>query len=238
MKLSTCLLAGITCIIFSSCSSLNQLTQTNSTASVDLPMTQHDVFIGALKSNFPIVAVPKTIEKAAPEKVSTERSAIFTSMMDMASKTLETLLPLQFKYAIMLNTTVESIKNVILYQSIEEWFGTRYRFGGSSKKGIDCSAFMQVLALYGFGLMLPRTAREQYGMMQPVDNEDLHEGDFVFFNTRGGVSHVGMYLKNNKFVHSCSSSGVSISDLADSYWSARFIGGRRLIGAEVAKTTN
>lgn len=230
MKLSTCLIAGITCIIFSSCSSLNQLTQTSSTAAVVLPTSEHDAFIGTLKSNIPMVAVSKAIEKRAPQKVSTDKPTIFTNMMDMASKTLETLLPVQFKYAIMLNTTVESIKNVILYKSIEDWFGTRYRMGGTSKKGIDCSAFMQVLALYGFGLMLPRTAKEQYGIMQPVDTEDLKEGDFVFFNTRGGVSHVGMYLKNNKFVHSCSSIGVSIGSLADKYWSARFIGGRRMNG--------
>jgi cell wall-associated NlpC family hydrolase len=233
MKLSTCLLAGVTCIIFSSCSSLNQLTQTSSTASVTLPTTQHDAFIGTMKSDFPMESLLRTSEKVAPQKVSTEKAAMFTTVMDMASKTLETLLPMQFKYAIMLNTTVESIKNVILYQSIEEWFGTRYRMGGTTKKGIDCSAFMQVLALYGFGLMLPRTAKEQYGMMQPIENEDLKEGDFVFFNTCGGISHVGMYLKNNKFIHSCSSIGVSIGDLADKYWSARFIGARRM-GGEIA----
>jgi cell wall-associated NlpC family hydrolase len=238
MKLSTCLLAGVTCIIFSSCSSLNQLTQTKSTASVDLPTTiQHDAFIG-ISSNVSVANLLKTSEQAAPQKVSTDKAAIFTTMMDMASKSLETLLPMQFKYAIMLNTTVESIKNVILYKSIDEWFGTRYRMGGTSKKGIDCSAFMQVLALYGFGLMLPRTAKEQYSMMQPVDNDDLKEGDLVFFNTRGGVSHVGMYLKNNKFVHSCSSIGVSIGDLADKYWSVRFLGGRRMSGADVAFATH
>lgn len=230
MKLSTCLIAGITCVIFSSCSSLNQLTQTNPTALVALPTSEHDAFIGVFKSTTPIICLPKTLEKTAPQNFSTQITTSFTSMMDLANKTLETLLPIQFKYAIMLNTTVESIKNVILYKSIDEWFGTRYRMGGTTKKGIDCSALMQVLALYGFGLMLPRTAREQYATMRPVDNENLKEGDFVFFNTRGGVSHVGMYLKNNKFIHSCSSIGVSIGNLADKYWSARFIGGRRMTG--------
>jgi lipoprotein Spr len=55
----------------------------------------------------------------------------------------------------------------------------------------------------------------------------LQEGDLVFFNTRGGVSHVGFYLQNNKFVHAASSGGVMVSDLNDEYWDKRFIGVRR-----------
>ncbi|MES2647203.1 MAG: NlpC/P60 family protein [Bacteroidota bacterium] len=140
---------------------------------------------------------------------------------------LETFMPFQFKYAILLNESVEKLSNVVLYKTIDDWYGTRYRFGGSTYKGIDCSAFMQVLAGYAFGWMLPRTAREQFDAMKRIGRDDLKEGDFVFFNTRGGVSHVGMYLQNDKFVHSSSSQGVSIGDLNDNYWSARFIGARR-----------
>ncbi|MCU0387447.1 MAG: C40 family peptidase [Chitinophagaceae bacterium] len=141
--------------------------------------------------------------------------------------TLETFLPFQFKYAIMLNESVEKLTNVSLYKAIDEWYGTRYRYGGTSHKGIDCSAFMQVLGQYAFGWMLPRTAREQYASLKRISKEELKEGDLVFFNTTGGVSHVGMYLQNGKFIHSSSSQGVSISDLDDQYWKARFIGARR-----------
>ncbi|HMP93991.1 MAG TPA: NlpC/P60 family protein, partial [Phnomibacter sp.] len=134
---------------------------------------------------------------------------------------LETFMPFQFKYAILLNESVEKVTNVVLYKTIDDWYGTRYRYGGTTSKGIDCSAFMQVLSNYAFGWMLPRTAREQYYAMEPIKKDELKEGDFVFFNTRGGISHVGMYLQNHKFVHSSSSDGVCIGDLNSKYWSAR-----------------
>jgi lipoprotein Spr len=101
--------------------------------------------------------------------------------------------------------------------------GTRYRLGGTTKDGIDCSALMQTLFSSLYGVTLPRTAREQYKFSQRISRTELKEGDLVFFNTIGGVSHVGMYLQNNKFVHA-STNGVTISDLYDEYWSRKFIG--------------
>jgi lipoprotein Spr len=86
---------------------------------------------------------------------------------------------------------------------------------------------MQVLGQYSFGWMLPRTAREQYATFNRISKDDLKEGDLVFFNTTGGVSHVGMYLQNGKFIHSSTTNGVAISSLDEAYWKARFIGARR-----------
>ena len=135
---------------------------------------------------------------------------------------------LQLKYSILLDTEVEQVQNINLFEAIDDWFGTRYVYGGTSKKGIDCSAFMQVMFSNVLGIALPRTAREQYGATRKIDEDEmLVEGDLVFFNTTGGVSHVGMYLQNNKFVHSATSGGVMISDLAESYWAKRFIGAGR-----------
>lgn len=154
---------------------------------------------------------------------------IGTNLRSSFEMTLETFLPFQFKYAIMLNESVEKVTNVALYKTIDEWYGTRYRYGGTSHRGIDCSAFMQVLSQYSFGWMLPRTAREQYASLTRITADELKEGDLVFFNTTGGISHVGMYLQNGKFIHSSTSQGVAISSLDDKYWKARFVGARRAL---------
>ncbi len=144
-----------------------------------------------------------------------------------ADNTIETAQALQFKYSLLLDVEVEMVKNVNLFRLIDEWYGTRYLFGGSTKSGIDCSAFMQVLFTSLYGLSLPRTAKMQYDMARHISRTELKEGDLLFFNTRGGVSHVGMYLTNNKFVHA-SVRGVTISDMFDPYYAARLIGVGRM----------
>jgi len=140
-----------------------------------------------------------------------------------APSKIENASKIQLKYALLLDTEVEQIRNVSLYNAVDEWLGTRYRLGGTTKDGIDCSAFTQILYVTQYGINLPRTAREQYDATQRISRTDLKEGDLVFFNTQGGVSHVGIYLQNNKFVHA-SSGGVTISDLFEPYWERRFIG--------------
>lgn len=134
---------------------------------------------------------------------------------------------LQLKFSILLDTEVEQIAVNHLHQSIDEWWGTRYRYGGSTKNGIDCSAFTQMLYTCHFGVNLPRTAKEQYEATSRISREELKEGDLVFFNTRGGVSHVGVYLQNNKFAHAATSGGVMISDLDEAYWTKRYVGAGR-----------
>lgn len=160
------------------------------------------------KNNF---AVP-TIVTASPSTVN-----------------IETCSTLQFKYAMMMDIDVEAVSNLELYSFIEEWWGTRYRYGGTTKKGIDCSSFTGKLLTQVYGLDVQRTARDQYGQCEKLAREDLQEGDLVFFNTRGGVSHVGVYLGNDFFVHSSTHSGVTISSLTDNYYNRKFIGGGRLI---------
>lgn len=145
------------------------------------------------------------------------------------SSTTESLSSLQFKYGIMLNVAVERLTNVKLLETIDEWYGSKYRYGGNSKAGIDCSAFTGILMTAAYGSTLPRTAREQYATCQRIEKDDLQEGDLVFFNTTGGVSHVGVYLDNNKFVHASRSSGVIISDLNETYFSKKYIGAGRVI---------
>ncbi len=150
-------------------------------------------------------------------------SFVDNRLAEMETGIIEKASALQLKYSVLLNTEVEQVRNLDLFALIDEWFGTPYRLGGESKKGIDCSAFVQVLYTSIFGITVPRTAREQYKATRKISRTEIKEGDLVFFNTRGGVSHVGIYLQNNKFVHA-SSGGVTISDLYDDYWVKRFIG--------------
>ncbi len=144
-----------------------------------------------------------------------------------ALKSIESCIPIQFKYAMILNSEVESITNISLFLFIDDWWGTHYRLGGSTRKGIDCSSFSAKLYEEIYHIVLPRTAREQFHFTEPITGEALSQGDLVFFNTRGGISHVGVYLGNNYFVHSSCHSGVTISSLDDPYYSRTFLGARR-----------
>lgn len=130
------------------------------------------------------------------------------------------------KYANVMGLMPRAMSNYVLYRFIDEWYGVNYRYGGSDKKGIDCSAFVQKLYEEVFCTTLVRTARDQFhscNMIWNIDN--LIEGDLVFFKTRGkSISHVGIYLANNFFVHASTTGGVMISSLTENYWSKRFAG--------------
>jgi cell wall-associated NlpC family hydrolase len=133
-----------------------------------------------------------------------------------------------FKYSVLVDEPVEQLTNTRLWEYIDEWYGTHYHFGGTTKQGIDCSAFAGGLMSAVFGIGLPRMAKDQYHTGGHVTKNDLQEGDLVFFHTtRKGVSHVGVYLTNNKFVHASVAYGVVISDLNDPYYSRTFVGARR-----------
>jgi cell wall-associated NlpC family hydrolase len=107
------------------------------------------------------------------------------------------------------------------------FLGVPYVFGGTTASGFDCSGFVQhVFAM--LGIDLPRTADAQYDVGHRAVGGP-HPGDLVFFDTYGGVSHVGIYLGNGEFVHASSSRGVMVSHLSESYWAARYVGAKRLI---------
>lgn len=134
------------------------------------------------------------------------------------------------KYSTMMGLFPKEMTNYILYQFIDDWYGVRYRYGGTDKSGIDCSAFVQRLYEQVYNTEVVRTARNQFHSCRMVwDLDKLQEGDLVFFKTRGKhISHVGIYLYNNYFVHASSSSGVMISNLADSYWQRKFAGAGKM----------
>lgn len=138
---------------------------------------------------------------------------------------------LQAKYSSLLDVLPRAIKNIPIYSFINDWYGVRYRLGGNDKEGIDCSAFVQRFYEDVFGMNLVRTAFQQFNQSNLLwDNEDLKEGDLVFFRVRSKrISHVGVYLMNNFFVHASSSQGVMISSLNDKYWQKYFACGGRVL---------
>jgi hypothetical protein len=141
---------------------------------------------------------------------------------------IESFSRLQFKYAMLLDVDVECLTNVTLYNFINEWYGSHYHMGGNSKDGIDCSGFSCTLLRKVYNVNPPRTAREQYEASDHVSKDNLQEGDLVFFNTFGGVSHVGVYLANGNFVHASTNYGVIISSLKEGYYKEKFIGAGRI----------
>ncbi len=177
----------------------------------------------------PIVPV-----KTPMAAIKTDRKAKVTPVSSTGnSSDIENCTSLQFKYAQLLNVEVEALANTGLYNFIEKWWGTPYRYGGATKDGIDCSAYSGTLIHDVYGTILSRTARSQYDECEKVRKDELQEGDLVFFRTRRGVSHVGVYLGNGFFTHASTSNGVMISNLEETYYSKRYIGGGRIQKAPV-----
>lgn len=130
----------------------------------------------------------------------------------------------------MLDATVERLTNVALLQKMEEWWGTKYCLGGNTKNCIDCSGFTALMMQSVYNISLPRTAQEQYDQSERIDNDELKEGDLVFFGSSSRrITHVGIYVTNNKFFNASTSSGVIINDLNEPYWKQRFVGGGRVV---------
>ena len=110
-----------------------------------------------------------------------------------------------------------------------DWKGVRYRLGGSTKKGIDCSGFVQRTFREQFGLELPRSTYEQQEMGKSVSRSNLRTGDLVLFRAGSTGRHVGIYIGNNQFVHASTSSGVIISSMNEPYWKKRYNEARRVL---------
>ena len=143
--------------------------------------------------------------------------------------TIESAQAWQFKYAQLLDIPVEKVTNLQLYGFIEDWYGTPYRLGGKNKDGIDCSAFSNTLLSSVFRANSSGTSSQLYQKAKKLNNGEMREGDLVFFKIgQNTVSHVGVYLTNDRFVHASTSSGVMISDLNEPYWKKYYAGGGRM----------
>ncbi len=115
-----------------------------------------------------------------------------------------------------------------LIKYAEQFRGIRYRSGGSTTAGFDCSGFVTYVYRNYAGISLPRTCSGLYTSGTAVSRANLEPGDLVLFNTRGGPSHVAIYAGNNRIIHCYNSGGVGYSNLSESYWNARYLGARRI----------
>jgi cell wall-associated NlpC family hydrolase len=125
--------------------------------------------------------------------------------------------------------TSYGVEKEALMETIVDWLGTPYKFGGTSRKAVDCSAWIKNVFYQVDSIILPRTAREQVLIGRKVSRDKLEFGDLVFFHTysRKFASHVGIYLGDDLFAHASSAVGVTISSLNSTFYAKRFIGGRR-----------
>ncbi len=230
-------------IVFASCSSIKSLNFTsNKQINADKATSVTDETAGSSQVRFisditvtpePTRTAPLGLKKSEKKETVKTRSIGDISNEKSGTGSIEMASPLQLKYSVLLDTEVEQLNNHSLLEQMDEWYGTRYRLGGTTRKGVDCSAFVQAVFLGAYAVNLPRTAREQYKVARRISRTELQEGDLLFFNTTGGVSHVGIYLQNNKFIHASVSQGVTISDLFDPYYLRRFIGAGRVEDKQV-----
>lgn len=135
------------------------------------------------------------------------------------------------KYALMIDADPDDLNDPSLYHFINQWYGVRYKFGGTTPGGIDCSALSQKTYGAVYNVPIRRTSKQQYRHSTHFKKyTEAEEGDLVFFRiNRVRISHVGIYLANGYFVHASRSKGVIISSLTEKYWKRRYAGCGRII---------
>lgn len=128
----------------------------------------------------------------------------------------------------------KEFKNINITQALlnhyKQWYGVKYKYGGNSKKGIDCSYFVQDAIQTSFNKKIPRTTFYQSKYGYEINKNQLQSGDLVFFITsKKGGRHVGIYLGYGDFMHVSTSKGVKISSLSNPYWKKHYWKSQRIL---------
>ena len=123
----------------------------------------------------------------------------------------------------------KAAKPTNLEKYAKEWLGAKYVYGAASKKKTDCSGYVMQVYKGFYGISLDHNAQHIYddGRGYSIKRKKLQEGDLVFFGNFWKISHVGIYLKGNRFIHASTSKGVVITSMDDNYWSSKYKGARR-----------
>nr|WP_275722132.1 NlpC/P60 family protein [Vibrio furnissii] len=128
----------------------------------------------------------------------------------------------------MSDNSLEARKEIAFFDIYNQWQGVPYQFGGNTKRGVDCSAFVQIAYRDAWQQPLPRTTTSQSQVGNAVAYNQAKYGDLVFFKTSRSTQHVGVYLGNKLFMHASTSQGVMISRLDNPYWASKFWQFRRI----------
>ena len=151
-----------------------------------------------------------------PKKEKHEKQVVLNNEATRESSILST-------YAEKLGVSKTDITNYKLYNFIDLWYGTPYKYAGRSMSGVDCSDFVSLLVQSVYGIDLSGDVVAIYRQCKHIKPSQLKEGDLVFFKlNRRSLSHVGVYLQNHKFVHASVHSGVVIDDLHEDYYKKYF----------------
>jgi probable lipoprotein NlpC len=143
--------------------------------------------------------------------------------------------PAESSEPIKFSEAIESVKSpdskwllATLNEYFKDWESVRYRHGGTSKRGVDCSGFVYLTFLHQLGVKLPRNTRSLVHLGHSITQDELQTGDLVFFKTGATLKHVGIYLEKGLFMHASTHQGVTMSSLEDRYWSNTYWTARRL----------
>ncbi|MCM1448987.1 MAG: C40 family peptidase [Clostridiales bacterium] len=136
--------------------------------------------------------------------------------------TLEQLLQGNAGNGYVIGTDIElSSRARAVVDAAQRWLGTSYKYGGETKRGVDCSALVMNVYKESLGIKIPRTTAQQRKYASNVSRKDLQPGDLIFFSSnknRNGISHVGLFIGNDRFIHASSSRGVVVSKLSEKYF--------------------
>jgi probable lipoprotein NlpC len=132
-------------------------------------------------------------------------------------------------YSQKLGVKLTGNENLDLLKSLSSWKGTPYKYGGYTKKGTDCSGFVTSVYKEVYGKQLQRSSKDMVEDVKWVSKRELKAGDILFFKINGKkISHVGIYIADNKFIHASTKSGVVVNDLAQEYYAETFYKGGRV----------
>ena len=189
------------------------------------PVNEQEENIAESVSENPVSEPEKNISESASDNIVNERQENISVSDDIAAR--------QFykRYSKKFGINFDGAENPELIMAVDEWLDTQFKMGGCSKEGIDCSCLVKDIYKNVYGIELDRTTISMFNddALIPVKKEDLQEGDLIFFKIKDdAISHVGIYLKDNHFIHASLSMGVIISNLDGKYYRERFVSGKRL----------